>query len=141
MRELRLGQTGDPNPAEFCEIGATAAAWDLMRHRCSSEFFAKVYPQRTSRLTRLRSGTSGAAAHLPMKYDPVTDKYVACRREDAFAEIGRELKQVLVGVTETRHSHLSVEAHTPWFRSRLRESRTVSREANASSTSQRSDPD
>jgi anaerobic selenocysteine-containing dehydrogenase len=29
-----------------------------------------------------------------MRYDPATDKYVACRWEDAFAEIGRELKNL-----------------------------------------------
>jgi len=28
-----------PNPAEFCENGAKATAWDLTRHRCTPAFF------------------------------------------------------------------------------------------------------
>jgi len=36
-----------------------------------------------------------------MKYDPVTDKYAACRREDAFAEIGRGIEWRGKGVEET----------------------------------------
>ncbi len=80
-----------PNPAEFCENGAKATAWDLTRHRCTPEFFA----QHT--LTELRDWKDFDLEHqgrltAPMKYDPATDKYFECRWSDAFAEIGRELK-------------------------------------------------
>jgi molybdopterin-dependent oxidoreductase alpha subunit len=80
-----------PNPAEFCENGAKATAWDLTRHRCTPEFFA----QHT--LTELRGWKDFDLEHqgrltAPVKYDPATDKYVECRWDEAFAEIGRELK-------------------------------------------------
>jgi molybdopterin-dependent oxidoreductase alpha subunit len=80
-----------PNPAEFCENGAKATAWDLTRHRCAPEFFAK------HTLTQLRGWPDFDLEHQgrltsPMRYDPSTDKYTACRWEDAFAEIGHELK-------------------------------------------------
>jgi molybdopterin-dependent oxidoreductase alpha subunit len=81
----------EPNPAEFCENGAKATAWDLTRHRCTPEFFAEYT------LTELREWPDFDLEHQgrltsPMRYDPVTDKYVPCRWQDAFAEIGRELK-------------------------------------------------
>jgi molybdopterin-dependent oxidoreductase alpha subunit len=83
----------EPNPAEFCENGAKATAWDLTRHRCTPEFFAE------HTLTELRGWPDFDLEHQgrltsPMRYDPVIDKYVACRWEDAFAEIGRELKEL-----------------------------------------------
>jgi molybdopterin-dependent oxidoreductase alpha subunit len=80
-----------PNPAEFCENGAKATAWDLTRHRCTPDFFSE------HTLTELRGWPDFDLEHQgrltsPMRYDPSTDKYVACRWQDAFAEIGRELK-------------------------------------------------
>jgi anaerobic selenocysteine-containing dehydrogenase len=83
----------EPNPAEFCENGAKATAWDLTRHRCTPEFFAE------HTLTELRGSPDFDLEHQgrltsPMRYDPLTDKYVPCRWEDAFAEIGRELKRL-----------------------------------------------
>ena len=80
-----------PHPAEFCENGAKATAWDLTRHRCTPDFFA----QHT--LTELRGWTDFDLEHqgrltAPMRYDGTTDKYIECRWEDAFADIGRELK-------------------------------------------------
>jgi len=85
------GKPENPNPAEFCENGAKATAWDLTRHRCTPEFFAE------HTLTELRGWPDFDLEHqgrltTPMRYDPATDKYVVCRWEDAFAEIGRELK-------------------------------------------------
>jgi molybdopterin-dependent oxidoreductase alpha subunit len=80
-----------PNPAEFCENGAKATAWDLTRHRCTPEFFAE------HTLTELRSWPDFDLEHqgrltAPMRYDATIDKYVPCQWEDAFSEIGRELK-------------------------------------------------
>ena len=85
------GKPADPSPAEFCENGAKATAWDLTRHRCTPDFFAQ------HSLTELRDWKDFDLEHQgrltsPMRYDPATDKYVACAWEDAFAEIGRELK-------------------------------------------------
>jgi len=49
----------EPNPAEFCENGAKATAWDLTRHRCTPEFFAEHTLTETG-LARLRLGAPGA---------------------------------------------------------------------------------
>jgi molybdopterin-dependent oxidoreductase alpha subunit len=81
----------EPNPAEFCENGAKATAWDLTRHRCTPDFFAE------HTLTELRGWPDFDLEHQgrltsPMRYDPTTDKYIECAWETAFAEIGRELK-------------------------------------------------
>jgi molybdopterin-dependent oxidoreductase alpha subunit len=85
------GKPVDSHPAEFCENGAKATAWDLTRHRCTPEFFAK------HTLTELRTWPDFDLEHqgrltAPMRYDPATDKYQPCAWGDAFAEIGRELK-------------------------------------------------
>jgi molybdopterin-dependent oxidoreductase alpha subunit len=85
------GKPEKPNPAEFCENGAKATAWDLTRHRCTPEFFAE------HTLTELRTWPDFDLEHqgrltAPMRYDPATDKYAPCRWEDAFDEIGHELK-------------------------------------------------
>jgi molybdopterin-dependent oxidoreductase alpha subunit len=80
-----------PSTAEFCENGAKATAWDLTRHRCTPEFFAE------HTLTELRGWADFDLEHQgrltsPMRYDRDADKYLPCRWEDAFQEIGRELK-------------------------------------------------
>jgi molybdopterin-dependent oxidoreductase alpha subunit len=84
-------KSAKPHPAEFCENGAKATAWDLTRHRCTPEFFA----QHT--LTELRAWRDFDLEHqgrltAPMRYNPATDKYAECSWDEAFAEIGRELK-------------------------------------------------
>jgi molybdopterin-dependent oxidoreductase alpha subunit len=80
-----------PSPAEFCENGAKATAWDLTRHRCTPQFFVR------HTLTELRAWPDFDLEHqgrltAPLRYDAATDKYVPCRWEEAFAEIGRELR-------------------------------------------------
>ena len=81
----------DHHPAEFCEEGAKATAWELTSYRTTPEFFAE------HTLTELRGWRDydleqhGRLTH-PMRYDPATDKYVAVEWEDAFREIGRKLK-------------------------------------------------
>jgi len=82
----------DHHPAEFCEEGAKATAWELTRLRTTPEFFAE------HTLSELRGWKDydleqhGRLTH-PMRYDPETDKYVAVSWEEAFDEIGRELKR------------------------------------------------
>jgi molybdopterin-dependent oxidoreductase alpha subunit len=83
----------DHHPAEFCEEGAKATAWELTRLRTTPEFFAE------HTLAELRGWKDydleqhGRLTH-PMRYDPATDKYVAASWEEAFDEIGRELKRI-----------------------------------------------
>jgi molybdopterin-dependent oxidoreductase alpha subunit len=81
----------DHHPAEFCEEGAKATAWELTTYRTTPEFF------QTHTLTELRGWRDydleqhGRLTH-PLRYDPETDKYVAVNWDDAFREIGAELK-------------------------------------------------
>ncbi|ACL61626.1 FdhF/YdeP family oxidoreductase [Methylobacterium nodulans] len=79
------------HPFEFCENGAKATLWELTSRRCTPDFFAK------HTLTELRNWKDydleqqGRLTH-PMRYDPATDKYVPCEWEEAFREIGSELR-------------------------------------------------
>ncbi len=81
----------EPHPFEYCENGAKATAWELTTKRVTPEFFAK------HTLSELRTWTdhdleeAGRLTH-PMRWDAASDKYVPVSWEDAFREIGRELK-------------------------------------------------
>jgi len=83
----------DHHPAEFCEEGAKATAWELTSYRTTPEFFAE------HSLTELRGWRDhdleqhGRLTH-PMRYDPATDRYVAVSWKEAFNEIGCELMQL-----------------------------------------------
>ena len=83
----------DHHPVEFCEEGAKATAWELTTLRTTPEFFE----QHT--LTELRTWRDydleqhGRLTH-PLRYDAATDKYVAVGWDEAFREIGAELKQL-----------------------------------------------
>ncbi|MBA2934400.1 FdhF/YdeP family oxidoreductase [Sphingomonas sp. CGMCC 1.13654] len=83
----------DHHPAEFCEEGAKATAWELTRYRTTPDFFAE------HTLTELRGWKDydleqhGRLTH-PMRYDPATDKYAAVGWNEAFDEIGQELKRL-----------------------------------------------
>ena len=79
------------HPFEFCENGAKATLWELTTRRCTPDFFAK------HTVTELRGWKDydleqqGRLTH-PMRYDPETDKYVPCEWDEAFREIGAELR-------------------------------------------------
>jgi molybdopterin-dependent oxidoreductase alpha subunit len=80
-----------PRPFEFCENGAKATAWEITSKKTTPEFFA------SHTLSELRGWRdhdledNGRLTH-PMRYDRASDKYVPVSWQDAFAEIGRELK-------------------------------------------------
>ncbi|MFE1599581.1 FdhF/YdeP family oxidoreductase [Methylobacterium sp. ID0610] len=79
------------HPFEFCENGAKATLWELTSRRCTPDFFAK------HTVTELRGWTDydleqqGRLTH-PMRYDPATDTYVPCDWDEAFRDIGSELR-------------------------------------------------
>lgn len=83
----------DHHPFEFCENGAKATLWELTSRRCGPEFFA------THTVSELRGWKDydleqqGRLTH-PMRYDPDSDHYVPCSWEEAFREIGAELKKL-----------------------------------------------
>ena len=79
------------HPAEFCEEGAKATAWEVTSLRTTPAFFA------THTLSQLREWPDydleqhGRLTH-PMRYDARTDKYVVVEWETAFAGIAAALK-------------------------------------------------
>ncbi len=81
----------DHHPAEFCEEGAKATAWELTKLRTTPEFFEE------HRLADLRGWKDydleqhGRLTH-PLRYDPTTDKYVACSWDEAFDAIAAAIK-------------------------------------------------
>ncbi|MDO7841885.1 FdhF/YdeP family oxidoreductase [Sphingomonas immobilis] len=79
------------HPAEFCEEGAKATAWELTTLRTTPDFF------REHTLTELRGWRDydleqhGRLTH-PLRYDAATDKYVAVSWDEAFGAIGDSLR-------------------------------------------------
>ncbi|WP_342106004.1 FdhF/YdeP family oxidoreductase [Methylobacterium sp. SI9] len=85
---------GDPEHGssfEFCENGVKAVSWEATDKRTPPAFFAK------HTLTELRTWSDyalegeGRLTH-PLRYDAATDRYVPVRWDEAFAEIGAELR-------------------------------------------------
>lgn len=82
---------GHPHALEFCENGAKATAWELTSFRTGPEFF-----QRFS-LSELRTWSDydleqhGRLTH-PLRYDPTSDRYQVTSWEQAYREIGAELR-------------------------------------------------
>ncbi len=85
------GKPAHPHPAEFCENGAKATAWELTSYRNTPDFFQH------HEVTTLRGWKdfdleqAGRLTH-PLRYDASNDRYVAVSWEDAFADIGMKLK-------------------------------------------------
>ena len=83
----------DHHPFEFCENGAKATAWEITEKRTTEEFFA------THTVSELRNWSDFSLEDegrltRPMRYDRASDKYVPVRWEEAFAEIGSELRTI-----------------------------------------------
>ena len=79
------------HPFEFCENGAKATLWELTTKRCTPDFFAKHTVTELREWKDYDLEQQGRLTH-PMRYDPATDKYVPCEWDDAFREIGAELR-------------------------------------------------
>ncbi|MBB5693347.1 FdhF/YdeP family oxidoreductase [Muricoccus pecuniae] len=81
----------EPLPFEYCENGAKATAWEITRKRLPDDFFE------THTLTELLSWSDHdleAIGRLtrPMRLDRARDRWVPVAWEDAFREIGAELR-------------------------------------------------
>ncbi len=83
----------NPLPFEYCENGAKAVVWDITSHRCTPEFFAKHTVTELLDWDDYALEQTGRLTH-PMRYDAASDKYVPVSWDDAFAEIGRELRAI-----------------------------------------------
>ncbi len=80
----------DHHPAEFCENGAKATAWELTSRRADADFFIG------HRVADLRGFTDydleqQGRLTTPLRYHAATDRYLPIAWETAFAEIGAEL--------------------------------------------------
>jgi molybdopterin-dependent oxidoreductase alpha subunit len=81
------------HPAEFCENGAKATAWELTKKRVTPAFFAE---HTLSELKTWSDYELEAIGRLtaPLRYNANTDKYEAVDWTEAFAEIGRALSAI-----------------------------------------------
>jgi molybdopterin-dependent oxidoreductase alpha subunit len=82
-----------PHPAEFCENGAKATAWEITQKRTTPAFFAE------HTLTELESWSDHDLEEhgrltAPMRWDPATDCYREVSWESAYAEIADELRRL-----------------------------------------------
>lgn len=82
-----------PHLFEFCENGAKATAWELDPNTVGPEFFAKHTLSSLRRWPDHDLEMAGRLSH-PLRYDKTCDKYIPVSWEEAFAEIGRELRPV-----------------------------------------------
>lgn len=80
-----------PHPAEFCENGTKATAWELTAKRLGPDFFGA---HTVSRLLEWSDHELEAGGRLtvPMKWDAASDRYLEVSWDDAFAGIGAELR-------------------------------------------------
>jgi molybdopterin-dependent oxidoreductase alpha subunit len=82
-----------PHAFEYCENGAKATAWEITSKRVGPEFFAE------HTLAELRGWLDhdleaiGRLTH-PLRWDPRSDTYRPVAWEDAFREIGAELRRL-----------------------------------------------
>lgn len=82
-----------PHAFEFCENGAKATLWELDSRRAGADFFQE---HSVSELRAWHDHELETAGRLtePLKYDHTSDRYVSVDWEEAFADIGRELKRL-----------------------------------------------
>ena len=82
-----------PHFIEACENGIKATAWEITSKRTPPEFFEQ-HP-----LGELRGWSDNALEDegrltAPLRWDPASDKYVRVDWQEAFADIGRRLKEL-----------------------------------------------
>ncbi|THD78251.1 MAG: FdhF/YdeP family oxidoreductase [Phenylobacterium sp.] len=82
-----------PHPAEFCENGAKATAWDLTPRRCTPEFFATHTVSELLDWSDYDLEQTGRLTD-PLRYNPDTDRYEPCGWDEAYQAIGAELKRL-----------------------------------------------
>ena len=80
-----------PHPFEYCENGAKATAWETTRKRVDPDFFAKHTMRELESWLDYHLEEAGRLT-TPMRWNAESDKYEPVSWDDAFAEIGRELR-------------------------------------------------
>jgi molybdopterin-dependent oxidoreductase alpha subunit len=82
-----------PHPAEFCENGAKATAWELTGKRLGAAFFEQ------HALADLETWTDHALEEagrltVPLRWDAETDRYLEVSWDEALRGIGAELRRL-----------------------------------------------
>jgi molybdopterin-dependent oxidoreductase alpha subunit len=82
-----------PHPAEFCENGAKATAWEMTSKRTDLAFFER---HTLAELETWRDHDLEVVGRLthPMRWDPASDRYMPVSWDIAFQEIARELQAI-----------------------------------------------
>jgi anaerobic selenocysteine-containing dehydrogenase len=76
---------------EFCENGAKAVSWEATNKRTTPAFFAQHTVSELWNWEDFALEWEGRLTH-PMKYDAASDKYLPIAWDQAFAEIGTQLR-------------------------------------------------
>ena len=87
------GKPAETHPAEFCENGAKATAWEITSRRTDLAFFDKHTLAELETWRDYDLEQAGRLTH-PLRWDAETDKYVQVSWRSAFEEIGREMKAI-----------------------------------------------
>ena len=82
-----------PHPAEFCESGAKATAWEITSKHIDAGFFKR---HTVAELEAMHDHELEAMGRLtvPLRYDAASDRYLEVSWDDAFADIGARLRQL-----------------------------------------------
>jgi len=83
----------DPHAFEFCENGAKATAWEITDKRATPEFFAQHTVTELEGWSDFELESAGRLT-APLRYDEESDKYLPLSWEQAFNEIGAELRAI-----------------------------------------------
>ena len=99
-----------PHTFEFCENGAKATLWELASARADRDFFAG---HTLAGLRGWHDHDLEKAGRLtePMRYDAASDRYLPVGWDEAFAEIGGELRG-----TRSRSKRCSTRRAMPGWR-------------------------
>jgi molybdopterin-dependent oxidoreductase alpha subunit len=81
----------NPHPAEFCESGAKATAWEATSKRIDPGFFAR-HTVRELETWHDHDLEELGRLTVPLRWDAATDRYVEVAWDDAFADIGARLR-------------------------------------------------
>jgi molybdopterin-dependent oxidoreductase alpha subunit len=84
---------GKPHPLEFCENGAKATAWELTSLKTSPAFFQRHTVSELQQWTDYDLEQHGRLTH-PLRYDRASDKYLETTWEEAYHDIGAQLRSM-----------------------------------------------
>jgi molybdopterin-dependent oxidoreductase alpha subunit len=82
-----------PHPAEFCENGAKATVWEITPKRTPPEFFLRHTLTELEQWSDHHLEAEGRLT-APLRWDAKNDRYVEVSWDEAFREIGAELKKL-----------------------------------------------